>query len=116
MADPQTNTDAQGTNDVGANNTGAQGTDPSTNAGAQASGDTAGAQSPAAPRTLEKVYEDYEAALGDFNTKLDQSNAATDATKTAAQTVAGLKQELEALEADVTSSFDKVQTFLASAS
>lgn len=98
MTDPQTNDPAaQGTDAAGAANTG-------TDVGTQA-----------APPTLEKVVEDYEAALADFNAKLDQANAAKDLAKAAAQTVSDLKQQLDALEADVASTFDKVQAFLATA-
>ena len=100
------NTDTNTQNDAATTGTGAQ---PST-------GDAGAAQSQtAAPRTLENVYEDYETALADFNSKLDQSTAAKQAAIASAKAVVTLKQELDALEADVASTFDHVQAFLASA-
>ena len=67
------------------------------------------------PRNLEVVFEEYEAALSDFNGKLDQANAAKATAISAAQRVADLKKELDTLEGDVEKSFASVEAFLASA-
>lgn len=68
-----------------------------------------------ATRTLEEVYEDYEKALTDFEGKLDLATDAKITATKAAQAVAALKQELDALEKDVSETFDKVQAYLKSA-
>ena len=67
------------------------------------------------PRELDLVFEQYEAALVDFKDKLDQANAAKATALSAAQRVADLKKELDALEGDVEQSFAPVEAFLASA-
>lgn len=68
-----------------------------------------------AARTLEQVYEDYEKALADFEGKLDLATDAKIVATKAAQAVAALKQELDALERDVSETFDKVKTYLENA-
>lgn len=67
------------------------------------------------PRNLEVVFEEYEAALSDFNGKVEQASAAKAAAIESAQRVSDLKKELDTLEGDVAQSFAPVEAFLASA-
>ena len=100
MTDPQT-TDAQ--TDAASQTTN---TDATTNAPS-----TEGQE----PRDLDVVFSDYEAALTDFNNKVEQANAAKVTALSAAQRVADLKKELDSLEGDVEKSFAPVEAFLAGA-
>lgn len=85
MTDPQTNT-----TDPNAQGAGATGTAP----------------------TLEQVVESYEAALTDFNTKLATYQAAQSALTASAQTVFGLKQQLDTLGQAEDAKFDAVKPYL----
>jgi len=107
MTDPQT-TDAQTIDDTPqtANAEAATNTDAATDAQQAA---------PQEPRDLDVVFSDYETALTDFNAKVEQANAAKATAIAAAQSVADLKKELDALEGDVEKSFAPVEAFLASA-
>ncbi len=67
------------------------------------------------PRDLDFVFEQYEAALVDFNDKLNSASAAKATAITAAQRVADLKKELDMLEGNVEKSFAPVEAYLACA-
>lgn len=70
----------------------------------------------AAPaRSLEQAYEDYETALGDFDGKLAAFSAAQAALQASAQTVAGFKQELDALDQKEDDKFERVKPYLPAA-
>lgn len=99
MADPQTNTAAQDANANGAANPATTGQD---------------AGSSATP-TLEQVIQSYEGALTDFDTKLAAFNVAQSALTTAAQTVAAFKQQLDTLDQQEDSKFDRVKPYLPAA-
>jgi len=64
---------------------------------------------------LEKIYGEYNAALNDFETKYNQLSDAKTAAVASARALVGLKEELDLVEADIIKSFEKVQSFLASA-
>ena len=108
MTDPQTTyttTDTQTDATTQTANTDATTTD--------ASPDAQGATQE--PRDLDVVFSDYEAALSDFNSKVEQANAAKTTAIVSAQRVADLKKELDSLEGDVEKSFAPVEAFLACA-
>ena len=91
-------------------------TDPqTTNAATDAQTDAASKTAMQEPRDLDVVFSDYEAALTDFNAKVEQATAAKATALSAAQRVVDLKKELDALEGDVEQSFAPVEAFLASA-
>jgi hypothetical protein len=106
MTDPQTNT----------TDTNAQGTGTDTTGTNSGNGSDAGIQSQTdTSPTLEQVIQNYESALTDFDTKLAAFNVAQSALTTAAQTVAAYKQQLDTLDQQEDSKFDRVKPYLPAA-
>ena len=62
--------------------------------------------------TLEQVVESYESALTDFATKLAAYQSAQSDLTASAQTVSGLKQQLDALGQAEDAKFDAVKPYL----
>lgn len=107
--------DTSSTQDSSAQTGDASTADPST--GTQAATNTSGDASTSStgtstPATLEQVVESYEAALTDFNTKLATYQSAQSDLTASAQTVSGLKQQLDTLGAAEDAKFDAVKPYL----
>lgn len=75
---------------------------------------TGSASDPTTTPTLDQVYDSFEVAFADFDTKLNALTEAQAAVTSSAQTVNDIKQKLDALEAQVDGRFDKVKPFLQS--
>jgi len=76
-------------------------------------GNTTGTNTSAQAPTLDQVYDQYETAYVDFETKLSALNDATAAVKASAQSINTIKQQLDTLEAEVNTNFEQVKPFLA---